>query len=395
MSGMAEPRILQVTYGAFSCTLEGFDDPVETLKMVAEYFRELAERDPGFAGAGPLPDADEMARHVRAAGAGSVEVRVAAAAEEGVAPAMPEEVAEAAVGKAFLKEDSPGEGDVPLRPEPEVVAEPVPPLSPAAGRPDDNSTSDPDPWAKSGAARPQPAGPSREGRRLLASSPDEEDALRRILSRAESHLADPEAARRRAALAHVKAAVAATEAGRSLGEVLPPAENDAPFREDLAAVRPPVAEDKPAAPPPLRLVASQRVDLPRMKAALSGQSPLPAREKAEAAPPPPPARPTESASQAAPSGGTFKDFADEVGAASLPDLLEAAAVWFARQDGSGEASRTRLLDLVEEAMDREPSREEALRVFGTLLREQRLARAGNGRFRPGPLSQVGPARLAG
>lgn len=35
-------QILDVTYGAFSCRLEGFDDPVETMKAVVCFFHELA-----------------------------------------------------------------------------------------------------------------------------------------------------------------------------------------------------------------------------------------------------------------------------------------------------------------------------------------------------------------
>lgn len=68
-------KVLKVSFGAFSCTLEGFDDPVETLKEVTEYFRALSASDPGFGDEPKLPDTENLARLVQQDDSKSVNIR--------------------------------------------------------------------------------------------------------------------------------------------------------------------------------------------------------------------------------------------------------------------------------------------------------------------------------
>jgi len=78
--------------------------------------------------------------------------------------------------------------------------------------------------------------------------------------------------------------------------------------------------------------------------------------------------------------GSFTDFAEEMGAKGLPELLEAAAAYMSDVEGRSQFSRPMLMGKLKEVEGREFSREDGLRSFGQLLRQGRLQKLKGGRF---------------
>ncbi|MCB1339495.1 MAG: hypothetical protein KDK24_00175 [Pseudooceanicola sp.] len=203
-----------------------------------------------------------------------------------------------------------------------------------------------------------------------------EDDMPRLMADAEKRMDAPESSSNREAYSHLRAAVAAAKADRSVARD-PEAEKagDA-YRDDLASVvrprRPvqtamprPERPAEPGRPAPLRLVAEQRIDLDE---ATRG-----------------PVRPRRLSQELEPEAETEQDqgfarYVREQGATELPQLLEAAAAYLAFVEGQAQFSRPQLMRKLRQLDNQEFNREDGLRTFGQLLREGKIEKTGGGRF---------------
>ena len=222
----------------------------------------------------------------------------------------------------------------------------------------------------------RPTRPVAKSRRETSEPVDTAD-VSRLMDETDQQMAKPESNRRRNALAHLRAAVAATIADKSLGK--DDKDSTEAYRNDLAkAVRPRRPEPSGARKSaPLRLVAEQRIDEP---AAEAPEIAVPAP-----APTPDVAVNDTHATQAEPVKSSdfadFGQFAAHVGAHSLEAKLEAAATYLSQIRGIDQFSRPQLLRTVKlSGTEDDFSREESLQHFAHMLRTGKLARKEDGLF---------------
>ncbi|WP_245776363.1 hypothetical protein [Thalassovita taeanensis] len=214
---------------------------------------------------------------------------------------------------------------------------------------------------------------------------DSEPDMSRLMAKTKTEMDSPEGANRRNAIAHLRAAVAATRAETEAGEGLNRGEDSVDaYRDDLNSVVRPrrlTAEhrrqDEPR-PAPLKLVAEQRIDTNAPKAV----SPVRPRRVslAEATPSADIAAVSKLQSDQPTETGSFAEFAERMGAEGLPDLLEAAAAYLSYVEGHAQFSRPQLMTKARQVEDMTFSREDGLRSFGQLLRQGKIEKLKGGRF---------------
>lgn len=224
------------------------------------------------------------------------------------------------------------------------------------------------------AARPKSHRPARES--LPAIDEDADTGVSRLMAEADHQMEEPEGRTRRSAFSHLRAAVAARFADRTMEhEELKTEEKVEAYRNDLAdAVKPrrPESGDHRSERPsdqrqaPLKLVAEQRIQPEAAPAKVNTIAPR--RVSA-----------TLEVTEDTPDTG-FAAYAEERGAVTLPELLEAAASYLCFVEGHEEFSRPQLMTRVRQADCGEFSREDGLRSFGQLLRTGKIEKIKGGRF---------------
>lgn len=239
--------------------------------------------------------------------------------------------------------------------------------------------------------------------------PSEDDAVNRLIAHANSEMDGEETRRRQSAIAHLKAAAAATAADRGVqdGSASETTRMEA-YRDDLdRVVRPrrPVSDGlggpRPSTdaeplqrPTPLVLVSAQRIDRATTDDAPRVVTPVRPRRVSPAASDSVLMQNTDqaaddfddllSADEAEnlfADATSFQEFADQLGVTALPDLLEAAAVYCAEVLQRPEFSRPLVMRQIAGLPGQtETAREDYLRGFGTLLRQGRIAKVKRGMF---------------
>lgn len=442
-----QTQILDVTYGMFSCRLEGFDDSVATMKQIVSYFHDLAGHEAFVGDALLAPDMEEVSRLAGASSRGDVEAAMAGgklhlrlrdtpaqSADEDAADAAFDQESVAAkldrirsvVGRGHVNETTnrptadqaekdgvaPQSGVnplaqrlaalakrnaeraatqarfAPLQDAPELMDDATS-ADVVGALPSENQTSDEslhlanlvaDDGLDLHAEVAEIERVIEDRKKRHALSDNAEDSISRILSHTDAALNRPEHRRQQDAFAQLKAAVAATEAARQLGDdgatqhrpsevyrddldEFETVEDTGDANMDADAVNPnPDAVNAPRSPATLRLVASQRADVPA--------DPASQRLRQIAA----------KATDAGPRLIGFAEFAADYAATSLEDLIEAAAAYITFMLDEDDFSRPQVMTLVQSLTQTEISREDGLRCFGRLLRQNRIIKLDNGRF---------------
>lgn len=207
----------------------------------------------------------------------------------------------------------------------------------------------------------------RERRASLEAEQPGEEALDRLIEEANTKLDEPEGNRRRSAIAHLRAAVAATKAEKEAGHSFEKEDNSEAYRDDLAStVRTRETQKPERSAPPLKLVAEQRIDAP----AAQSSGVRPRRVSID----------DVAAAEANEASSNFVEFAENMGATQLPDIMEAAASYLTFVEGRKKFSRPMLMRLAHQMGQDRFEREEGLRSFGQLLRDKKIEKISGGRF---------------
>ena len=225
-------------------------------------------------------------------------------------------------------------------------------------------------------------------------------AVQRILSQTDNALNAPELRRQRDSFAQLKAASVAIDAARQLGDDDDDdSELNEPYRDDLDEIAAAEAEkasdldaddvspdvvahpmaayapDQPVPLPPLRLVASQRVVEP-VKPMGDAESRL---------------RQIVSRIEKVGQPMSYADFVASHDVTDLAEMIVAAAAYANFIEMKQDFSRPEIMRLVRAHAKENVARQNVVRIFGQLVKEERIVRLDNGRFQVAPDTQYRPS----
>ncbi|MBV1902919.1 MAG: hypothetical protein KUG58_04720, partial [Marinosulfonomonas sp.] len=242
----------------------------------------------------------------------------------------------------------------------------------------------------------------KEGRALMENDDIEANtkSVSRILEVTNTEMEETEGTRRRSAIAHLKAAVAATRADKLLTRKRDKEDADElnEYRNDLAQVvrpkRPPEGKKVERQMPPLMLVSEQRVDETQASQPSGAESvavqPRRVNSGSLSLEQDVSSQDEHSEENIFADAGSFSDFAQEMGAVEMPDLLEAAAAYASFVEGHAYFSRPQIMKAVAAVKEEEYTREEGLRSFGMLLRRGKIHKIKRGQFKIADSSRFNP-----
>ena len=61
---MTDKRKLAVSYGSFSCVIEGFDDPFTLMRDIISFYYQVSQEEPEFAHFHQIVDMEELRRRL-------------------------------------------------------------------------------------------------------------------------------------------------------------------------------------------------------------------------------------------------------------------------------------------------------------------------------------------
>ena len=432
---VSSSKILTVSYGTFSCTLEGFDDSFETMKAIAEYFRDLAADDRYFGAEPVVPDTEVLTRIAESKASqrveshqeqGRVVLRAKETSEQQGTDALddissetnpadiqetqtPSESAAAKLDRlqsAVSRSAETYEEDYSEDEYVEIVEAPASDsefsttdtfskvdtdvtdrdtLSELMNDAATDSSASEAEYSEFGSLDAESGTSKNHSEQLISEEQNTSDQksssddVSRIFEQAEDQRGEPESSIRRNAIHHLRAAVAAARAEKSAGSDLAPDVDEKPYRSDIESVM------RPRRPRILGSDASDTADSSQASAPLKlvaeqrvdtaeQDQILPRRISSEMA------AATTSSKPISSDQASFYEFVQEMGADDLVDLLEAAAAYMSDVEGMPQFSRPMLMGKLKELKKSNYTREDTLRSFGQLLRRGKIKKLKGGRF---------------